>query len=95
MGLGHALHDREPQSSAALRARTGHIGSVESLEDIGQMLGRDAVSIVGDDQGYGILSSCEASPMKRRCALTLCSMWSSSRLNARPKVSARRIHAPR
>lgn len=50
VGLGQRLGDCQADAGASACAVPGGVGAVEALEDVRQVLGRDAVSVIGDGE---------------------------------------------
>jgi hypothetical protein len=48
MGFDEGAGDGQPQAGATAHPRAGQVGAVETVEDVGQVLGRDAGAGVGD-----------------------------------------------
>ncbi len=60
MGLGERLGDGQPDPRAAPRPVTGGVGAVEPLEKVGQVLGGDALPVVGDGEHHRVSVGCGA-----------------------------------
>lgn len=52
VGLGQSLGDGQPDPGATMVAVAGGVAAVEAFEEVGQLLGADAVAGVGDTDGH-------------------------------------------
>ena len=71
MDRGNAPDDCKPQAYPAGAARSRYVGPIEAFEDPGEMLRRDASSVIrdldADRLGIGKRSQCDAAVFRRVC----------------------------